>query len=63
MFSCEVFIKHRTSYLMSCVLMTLLAVALALPLADVLCFVWLHAELPDECLSDGVAYWRCYWSV
>lgn len=46
---------------MYCVLMTLLA--LVLPLADVLCFVWLHAELPDECLGDGVAYWRCYWSA
>jgi hypothetical protein len=46
--------------------MTLLAVALALPLADVLCFVWLHAELPDECLGDGAAYtgyWQCYWSA
>ena len=51
---------------MSCVLMTLLALALALPVADVLCFVWLHAELPDECLGDGAAYtayWQCYWSA
>jgi hypothetical protein len=49
---------------MSCVLLELLAVAaalaLALPLADVLCFVWLHYELPDECLGDGVGYWLCY---
>ena len=48
---------------MSCVLMALVAAALALPLADVLCFVWLHYELPDECLGDGATYWRCYWSV
>jgi hypothetical protein len=51
---------------MSCVLLTLLALALALPVADVLCFVWLHAELPDECLGDGAgytAYWGCYWSA
>jgi hypothetical protein len=45
---------------MYCVLMTLLALALALPLADVLCFVWLHYELPDECLGDGAGYWLCY---
>ena len=45
---------------MYCVLMTLLALALALPLADVLCFVWLHADLPDECLEDKTGYWLCY---
>ena len=39
------------------VLMALLALVLALPIADVLCFVWLHAELPDECLAS---YWQCY---
>ena len=48
---------------MSCVLRALaavaLAVALALPLADVLCFVWLHYELPDECLGDA-GYWECF---
>jgi hypothetical protein len=49
---------------MSCVLQKLLALAaalaLALPLADVLCFVWLHYELPDECLGDEAGYWECY---
>jgi hypothetical protein len=33
---------------------------LALTLADVLCFVWLHYELPDECLGDESGYWLCY---
>ena len=45
---------------MPCVLMALLAAALAVPLADVLCFVWLHADLPDECLGDEAGYWQCY---
>ena len=36
-----------------------LCLALAL-LADVLWFVLLHHELPDECLGDGMGYWRCY---
>jgi hypothetical protein len=37
----------------------LLALALAVPLADVLCFVWLRADLPDECAT---AFWAClYW--
>ena len=36
-----------------------LALALAVPLADVLCFVWLRAELPDECEDE---FWACfYW--
>jgi len=39
------------------VLLALLAAALALPLADVLCFVLLHCELPDECRES---YWLCY---
>ena len=39
----------------------LLALALlALSAADVLWFVLLHAELPDECLGAGAGYWLCY---
>ena len=39
----------------------LLALALlALSVADVLWFVLLHAELPDECLGAGAGYWLCY---
>ncbi len=34
-----------------------MALGIALPLADVLCFVWLHYELPDECHES---YWLCY---
>ena len=39
------------------VLAGLLALALLLPLADVLCFAWLHADLPEACLAS---YWQCY---
>ena len=40
-------------------MLTALALALAVPVADVLCFVWLRADLPDEC--EG-AFWAClYW--
>jgi hypothetical protein len=36
-----------------------LALALAVPVADVLCFVWLRADLPDECEDE---FWACfYW--
>jgi hypothetical protein len=42
-------------------LVALLALALAVPLADVLCFVWLRADLPDEC-EGAAAFWAClYW--
>ena len=42
-------------------LVGLLALALAVPLADVLCFVWLRADLPDEC-EGAVEFWAClYW--
>ena len=37
-------------------LTALLALALAVPLADVLCFVWLRADLPDEC-AGAVEFW------
>ena len=42
-------------------LVALLALALVVPLADVLCFVWLRADLPDEC-AGAVEFWAClYW--
>jgi len=42
-------------------LVALLALRLAVPLADVLCFVWLRSDLPDEC-EGAAAFWAClYW--
>ena len=37
-----------------------LCLALALSVADVLWFVLLHYDLPDECLGDEAGYWLCY---
>ncbi len=37
-----------------------LCLALALSVADVLWFVLLHYELPDECLGDEAGFWLCY---